>query len=501
MELPLLKKADPFLTSRWLTLALVALGTAGRCRQYVGCPSYWYDEAYLLLNIFDKSYLELIGPLQYNLVIPPLFLWTLRGLYSLAGASEWVMRLPAAVAGLTALLLMIPLARRVVGPPAWLWAVSLCALSDHHLMHACEVRPYASDFLITESILFVTGTLLTPSPVPRAVAGSIACLILLASVAPWMSFPSAFVLAGASLALLVAAVRRPTRTLWIAWFALNGFGLLSALALWDVSARHLYYPGLREHWTQGWHGFPDFASWEAALKWPVDCLIDIGDYGTRGMGIPLLLLAGMGLAVLWVRARALAVLLAGPIVLAGAAAFLRLYPLGDRTLFFAVPCIWLLAANGFGVLMQRLPRRLAWVGFTGAAALLAPGVVAMTQSLFVVTPKVEFREAFAYVHQHWCGGDTLWVSHPEVYEVYFGRDARVLGYRTPLDEVERIASRGRLWVVLPPQDPRLCGFTELLARLCAAQSNSLHCHRVKGLDIVLYVPTISKQHAVSPESR
>jgi hypothetical protein len=453
MELPLLRKAAPcdemavhrILTSRWLMLTLMALGTAARCRQYLGCPSYWYDEAYLLLNIFERSCRELIGPLQYNLVIPPLFLWTLRGLYSLAGASEWVMRLPAAITGLASLFLMIPLARRVVGLPAWLWAVALCALSDHHLMHACEVRPYASDFLITESILLASGALLMPSPVPRAGAGPIACLIFLALVAPWLSFPSVFVLAAAGLALLLGAVRRQTRTLWITWLALSGLSLLSALALWEVSARHLYYPGLREHWTQGWHGFPDSSSWGAVLKWLVDCLIDIGDYGTRGMGIPLLLLAGMGLAVLWARSRPLVVLLAGPIVLAGAAAFLRSYPMGDRTLFFAVPCIWLLAASGLELLMQRLPRRLAWVGLLGAAAVIAPGALDMAQSLFVVTPKVEFREAFAYVHHHWREGDTLWVSHPEVYEVYFGTDTHVLGYATPFEEVERIAARGRLW--------------------------------------------------------
>src|SRR5438132_12628876 len=135
------------LISPMLMLAILALGIAARCRQYVGCPSYWYDEAYLLLNIFEKSYTDLLGALQYNVVIPPLVLWMLRGLYLVAGSSEWVMRLPAAVACLAGLFLMIPLARRVVGPGIGVCAVSLCALLDHHLMHGCEVRPYSIDFL------------------------------------------------------------------------------------------------------------------------------------------------------------------------------------------------------------------------------------------------------------------------------------------------------------------------------------------------------------------
>jgi hypothetical protein len=53
--------------------ALLALGIAARCRQYVGCPSYSYDEAYLLLNVFERSYTELVGALSHNLVVPPLF--------------------------------------------------------------------------------------------------------------------------------------------------------------------------------------------------------------------------------------------------------------------------------------------------------------------------------------------------------------------------------------------------------------------------------------------
>src|SRR5262249_38062757 len=116
-------------------------------------------------------------------------------------------------------------------------------------------------------------------------------------------------------------------------------------------------------------------------------------------------------------------------------------------------------------------------------------------------PKVEFREAFAYVHRHWRERDTLWVSHPEVYQVYFGRDASVLGCYTPPEQVERAASAGPLWVVSPPQDPMLCPHSELLARLRVAQSIPVQPHRLKGLDVVLYVPSTPKANAVSQARR
>lgn len=151
-----------------LLVVVLALGFVVRVRQYMAVPSYWYDEAYLLVNIFDKTCAELAGPLRCDQAAPPLFLWTLRGSYLVAGPSEWVMRLPAFLATLAALLLSIPLARRVAGKPGWIWAVGFVALSHHGLTHGVEVKPYANDLLLTEVILLaasyvVTGRSSSPS--------------------------------------------------------------------------------------------------------------------------------------------------------------------------------------------------------------------------------------------------------------------------------------------------------------------------------------------------
>src|SRR6516164_11214733 len=117
--------------SRNILFTLIALGIAVRIRQYAACPSYWYDEAYLLLNVFRKSFFELLGPLRDDQAAPPLFLWMLRGLYRIAGGSEWCMRLPALAAGVAGLFVMVPLARRMVGRRGRPWAVVFCALGHH----------------------------------------------------------------------------------------------------------------------------------------------------------------------------------------------------------------------------------------------------------------------------------------------------------------------------------------------------------------------------------
>src|SRR5262249_47195988 len=142
--------------SRNILLISATLGIALRIRQYAAFPSYWYDEAYLLLNVFQKSFIELLGPLGDNQAAPPLFLWLLRGLYRLVGGNEEWMRLPALGASVAGLLVVAPLARRVAGRRGWLWAVAFCALGHHAAAHAGEVKPYAFDLLMTEIILLTS---------------------------------------------------------------------------------------------------------------------------------------------------------------------------------------------------------------------------------------------------------------------------------------------------------------------------------------------------------
>src|SRR5262249_56589151 len=97
----------------------------------------------------------------------------------------------------------------------------------------------------------------------------------------------------------------------------------------------------------GWGGFPADGSPGTLLTWSVRALVGIGYYGTTGMGIPLVLLGLLGLIGMCRRSPALAALLGGPLALVCLAGLLRQYPLAERTGFFVVHCLWLLAVAGF----------------------------------------------------------------------------------------------------------------------------------------------------------
>jgi 4-amino-4-deoxy-L-arabinose transferase-like glycosyltransferase len=489
--------AGAVLRSPALWLVLLAVGLVARCRQYLGCPSFWYDEAYLLINIYDCSFAELIGPLRAEVVIPPFFLWLLRGLYLLLGPGELPMRLPAMVAGVAALFALAALARRVVGRPAWLWVVALCAVSQHALIHSYEVRPYTCDLLVSTLILLAAAVVLDRYSGPRARAGARVGLLAAAALAPWLSFPSAFVLAGASLALLPAALLG-RRDLWKPWLALNGLLLVSGALLWYVSARHLYYTGLREHWGQR---FPDLARPLHALGWLGGALNELGDYGTSGMGVPLLVLGGLGLVSLWRRQRPLALLLVGPVATGILAAALRRYPFGDRLLLYAVPCLWLLAAEGLAASARWRGGRLAWLALTALVVMVLPEAARMVKHAVVLAPRAEFREAFAYVHAQEQPGDVLWTAFPEVHEVYYGKDHPCLSLETSPEELARALLGRRVWAVVPERGWLERCFPKAARQLATVQPRPSAQGEFRYLQVLLYDPaqTAGRRRTMNPE--
>jgi hypothetical protein len=71
----------------WARLLLAGIGF--RLIQFFTARSLWLDESMLGLNIASRSLGELLRPLDYNQVAPPLFLWLGRLSIRLAGRTRW----------------------------------------------------------------------------------------------------------------------------------------------------------------------------------------------------------------------------------------------------------------------------------------------------------------------------------------------------------------------------------------------------------------------------
>src|SRR4051812_38120600 len=96
-----------------LLLAIVLAGVICRVAQYIARPSFWHDEALVVLNVANKSFAELMGRLEYAQAAPPLFLFAERGLMLLLGENEYAFRLVSLLCGVTSLVLFALICRRI----------------------------------------------------------------------------------------------------------------------------------------------------------------------------------------------------------------------------------------------------------------------------------------------------------------------------------------------------------------------------------------------------
>ena len=467
--------------SPWVWGFVVLVGATVLCRQYFGAISYWYDEAFVLFNVFRRPFLGLVGAVDCNQAAPVLYLWIERVVYLILGSSELAMRLPAFLAGLAALLLMVPLARRLVGGPGWPWAVAFCALSAHFVMHSCEVHPYAFDVLACEIVLMAVCSYVTPGG-PRWTRGVVAASLFLAAlVLPWFSFPAAFALGAAGLALLTHASWRRSPPDLAVCAVFTGLTFLSGAAMWYSHARHLNYPGLHEFWTSG---FPRSYAPARLLLWSINTPLEIGNYANQAVGIPLALLGAVGAWTLARRSPPLAVAVVGPILLGMAAACLRRYPMDDRLLMYAAPCLWLLSAAGVGAVLERFRGRRRWVAAACFGLLLANGALESTKEIVSVHSRGDWRGAFTYVQQHKSGGDTVWVAFPQVYEAYYGDPDDFAGNVNAAD-MERLALKGPVWVVTVARHEGTRRLVEELEKQGCVRTDF---HGVDRIDVYLYTP-------------
>ena len=245
--------------------------------------------------------------------------------------------------------------------------------------------------------------------------------------------------------------------------------------------RHLYYPGLQNEWAAG---FPRQYTPMGLLFWTLNTPVEVGNYATQAMGIPLVLLGLIGAWALARRWPPLAVLASGPILLGMAAACLHRYPMDDRLLMYAAPCLWLLSAAGVGTVLERFQGRRRWVAAAFFGLLLANGALEMTKEIVSVHSRGDWRGAFAYVQQHKAAGDTVWVAFPRVYEVYYGDPSDFAG-DVDAAAMERLALQGPVWVVAIAGNPVTQALVaELEKRRCVRTD----FHGLDRIDVYLFTP-------------
>ncbi len=425
----------------WVTAALL-LGLGLRGYHYLRGPAVWHDEAALIVNVLDKDYAALLGPLRFHEAAPPLFLWLEKSVSLTLGDEPLALRLPCFLASCAALLLMVPIARRLLAPAAVPWAVLLFACSEQLSWHACEAKSYTFDVLAATILLFVYVARARNAKLTRT-------LIVLALLAPallWLSYPACFLYGGVMMALLPEVWRERRPGTFAAYGVLTASVGIAFLALVLGPAKAQHDPVIHGDWTAC---FPDWnRPWTLPL-WVTASTLEVGRYACKPLGQGLMVLAFVGGALFWRQGRRDVVVLLGlPVGLALLASFLHRYPYGGvRVMIFAAPAVLLLAASA-------VPPALAWLGARhrlAAAALVLFLLMPVGVSLLrVVTPwpRADNASAAAFVEAHRQTDDPV-TGNDWTHLYYF----RHLGPAFHLPDDETLRSGERVWVVFSQEAP------------------------------------------------
>jgi hypothetical protein len=425
-----------------MTRLLVALGLALRLYHYFRNPSVWHDEAALIVNVLERNFLELLGPLRLTQAAPPLFLWAERATVLVLGESTFALRGLPLLASCASLILLAWVARRVLVPQAVPWAVLLFACSEMLLWHACEAKPYAFDVLA--AVLLLAVFVATQGwPLGRQ-------LLLYVPLAPlviFLCYPGCFLCGGLLLALVPAVYRGRRRLSWLqfAGLALLVGGSFVLLYLGPIRAQHC--PELDTYWQRQ---FPDWQRPWRAPDWAFFSTLEVVRYCCRPTGTVLTALAVVGACVFW-RARRRRVLVLGlaPLGLALGAAFVKAYPYGGtRLMVYTAPALVLLIAAGVPAAVAWLRARHAWAPLALYPLLLAPAALAGQLVLFP-WERADCAAASALVRGQLRPGDVVTGNSWE--NLYYFR--RLGSQYVPLEEWSRNPLPGRVWIVISAAVP------------------------------------------------
>lgn len=466
----LFRCASLMYNSRWSSWLIICLGVVLRLAQYLFNRSLWLDESLLALNITNRSFSELLEPLDYYQGAPVGFLILEKLAIQAFGNNDYVLRLLPFLSGIISLFLFYQVARRLIQPQSVPLALGLFAISGPLIYYSSEVKQYSSDVAIALLLLYAVLDLVQSSNLN---ASRIALYAVLGAAAIWFSHPATFVLAGAGASLTLLDLSRRE------WARIRRLSMI--YLLWALSLVAFYFVSLRDlcsndvlldYWTGA------FMPLSLDFSWYIDSFFRLFE---RAAGLSMSGIAALtflvGCVSMFSKRKEILFTLISPVILVLLASGFHKYPFAGRFLLFIVPSLLLLIADGAGQIRQKTMHSAAVVGIVLIGLLfLHPSYLA---SYHLVRPrtKQEVKPVIAYLEEHRQDGDVLYLYHASQYafkyyaERYgFDDDDYIVGlesygsdWEDDIGDLDRLRGQGRVWILFShiDQDKTNCFLTHL----------------------------------------
>jgi hypothetical protein len=355
-----------------------------------------------------RSYSGLFGQLDFNQAAPVGFLLVQKLAVDSLGATPYAIRLVPFAAGVLSMMLLYPVAMRLVGRRAAIIALSLFAVSEPLMSYAATNKQYSLDVAVALGLYALALFL------PDQMGGREAIALMLGgAIAVSLSHPAAFILVGIA-PLIVARVRGGRRRDGVYLLGIGAACLASFLAAF-VLTRPSVEQVQRSTGSSGTSapfgsdGHPGFLQTFGGICRELLGLTTLPHAIRSGIVILATLLALVGLAVVW-KANALhAAMLALPAAAGFFASLVHSYPQFTRTFLFVIPALVILIAAGGVSLTTSKGLRVVAPGAAITLALLLGTAAYATIDQSTSHQNSEPVEALRYLARKGQDGDSLYV--------------------------------------------------------------------------------------------
>lgn len=456
----------------------------------------------LALNLVNRSYSELLQPLDYDQAAPPGFLWIEKTAILVFGNSEYSLRIWPLIAGIISMVAFYPLSKWAVSAIAVPIALLLFACSRFTLYYATETKQYSGDVMF--ALLF--SLLLIPLRGQLLAKGKSILLGLLGAIVIWFSHPIVFVLAGVEAANWLTTPTENRKSVLI--------NRLPTYLLWVVSFVTLYLTMttnvMKNNTLQSAWG-DEYPGSIFNLVWLVD---SFGRIFNRPVGFPgpldgvalVAFLIGC-FAFFKLKRKAELLIIMSPVLATLVGTYLHKYPFRSRLILFLAPFFMLVISEGIAYLLNQFNRRkvLGIVGVVLAGLLLTQPVVRATSFIFQPETKEEARSVLEYVKTHKQPGDIIYAGaykHFKYYAEkfnftesdYVGGDFDIIEPRgdnfTPqvwqaFMQANNLKSGQRVWFVFSGDKSKVDRMEAIKSRLSSI-GQELDRHELPGASTYLY---------------
>lgn len=422
-------------SSRIIPWLIIGVGAVLRIAQFIYNRSLTEGEAALALNIVQRSYAQLLRPLDYTQAAPVGFLLLQKFMSTLFGLSELGLRFLPLITGIGALFLFYEVAKKTISEQSLTIALVLFAVGDHLIYFASEVKQYSSDVFIALLIIWLAILVFDKKFEIKytMLFGFVSALCL------WFSHPALFVFCASLIVIYIYALRRPQWSTLPSLLIATMLGLASFLANYLVTLSSLCkHEQLLTAWQSSFMPLPPTSL--SDIKWFAYVFLRTFKFPV-GLSIYELLLAVLaflwGCAIMFRYKKKIILLLVLPILLALIASGLHRYPFEGRLLLFLTPFMILVIAQGINDIRNKIRHQSNFLGIALVVILLIHPVLLAGYHLIKPRAPEELRTVLEYVDENWQNGDVIYVYYASLNAFRYYHDR----YGFPVEYVEGIESR------------------------------------------------------------